>query len=96
MAAHAFTIKRGGVLYGTQQESGAVLVEAIYEPPQVLPALPIPRHDWAGAIKAVLSRALHSSPLLQDCPVSLWDCMPLLSASNACVCPVCQSQALLE
>lgn len=35
MAAHAFSIKRGGILYGTVQEGGEVLVEAIYEPPQV-------------------------------------------------------------
>ncbi|KAK9805051.1 hypothetical protein WJX73_007136 [Symbiochloris irregularis] len=34
MAAHAFSIKRGGLLYGTFSESGEVSVEAIYEPPQ--------------------------------------------------------------
>ena len=35
MAAYAFSIKRGGMLYGTVAESGEVVVEAIYEPPQV-------------------------------------------------------------
>ena len=40
MAAYAFSIKRGGILYGTVGESGDVLVEAIYEPPQVWLGLP--------------------------------------------------------
>lgn len=30
----AFTVKRGGIMYGTFGEDGAVHVEAIYEPPQ--------------------------------------------------------------
>lgn len=33
--AIAFSIKRGGLLYGTVGEGGKVSVEAIYEPPQV-------------------------------------------------------------
>jgi hypothetical protein len=33
-SAMAFSIKRGGVLYGTIGEGGEVLVHAIYEPPQ--------------------------------------------------------------
>jgi hypothetical protein len=33
--ALAFSIKRGGLLYGTVSEDGKVSVEAIYEPPQV-------------------------------------------------------------
>ena len=36
MQMHAFSIKRGGILYGKPAEDGGVLVEAIYEPPQVL------------------------------------------------------------
>ena len=33
--ALAFSIKRGGILYGSVGEQGRVTVEAIYEPPQV-------------------------------------------------------------
>lgn len=33
-SALAFSIKRGGILYGTKDEEGAVTVHAIYEPPQ--------------------------------------------------------------
>ncbi len=33
--AIAFSIKRGGLLYGSVDEEGKVTVEAIYEPPQV-------------------------------------------------------------
>ena len=35
MQMHAFSIKRGGILYGTVAEDGGVKVHAIYEPPQV-------------------------------------------------------------
>ena len=34
-SALAFSIKRGGILYGTKDEEGNVTVHAIYEPPQV-------------------------------------------------------------
>jgi hypothetical protein len=33
--ALGFSIKRGGLLYGSVEEGGNVLVQAIYEPPQV-------------------------------------------------------------
>jgi nuclear protein localization family protein 4 len=29
-----FNIKRGGILYGTVEEGGKVMVDFIYEPPQ--------------------------------------------------------------
>ena len=35
--ALAFSIKRGGVLYGNVDEEGRAVVEVIYEPEQVLP-----------------------------------------------------------
>jgi hypothetical protein len=34
-SALAFSIKRGGILYGNKDEEGNVTVHAIYEPPQV-------------------------------------------------------------
>ena len=34
-SALAFSIKRGGILYGSKDEEGNVTVHAIYEPPQV-------------------------------------------------------------
>ena len=34
LGALAFSIKRGGILYGTVDEEGNVLAHAIYEPPQ--------------------------------------------------------------
>ena len=34
-SALAFSIKRGGILYGNKDEEGHVTVHAIYEPPQV-------------------------------------------------------------
>ena len=37
-SALAFSIKRGGVLYGNKDEEGNVTVHAIYEPPQVYSA----------------------------------------------------------
>ncbi len=36
-SALAFSIKRGGILYGNKDEEGNVTVHAIYEPPQVEP-----------------------------------------------------------
>ena len=36
-SALAFSIKRGGILYGKKDEEGNTSVHAIYEPPQVLP-----------------------------------------------------------
>lgn len=33
-SALAFSIKRGGILYGSVDDDGNVLVDAIYEPPQ--------------------------------------------------------------
>ena len=36
--ALAFSIKRGGVLYGNIDEEGRAVVEVIYEPEQVLPS----------------------------------------------------------
>ena len=38
-SALAFSIKRGGILYGNRDEEGNVTVHAIYEPPQVRFAL---------------------------------------------------------
>lgn len=35
-SALAFSIKRGGILYGNKDEEGNTMVHAIYEPPQVL------------------------------------------------------------
>lgn len=35
-SALAFSIKRGGILYGNKDEEGNVMVHAIYEPPQVI------------------------------------------------------------
>ncbi len=35
-SALAFSIKRGGILYGNKDEEGNVTVHAIYEPPQVM------------------------------------------------------------
>ena len=35
MQALAFSIKRGGLLYGTVDDEGHISVHAIYEPPQV-------------------------------------------------------------
>ena len=39
--ALAFSIKRGGLLYGSIDEEGKALVEVIYEPEQVT----LPAHD---------------------------------------------------
>ena len=40
LGALAFSIKRGGILYGTVDEEGNVLAHAIYEPPQASLSLP--------------------------------------------------------
>ena len=47
--ALAFSIKRGGLLYGSIDEEGKALVEVIYEPEQV--SLPVPAAShclWSG------------------------------------------------
>ena len=40
-SALAFSIKRGGILYGNKDEEGNVTVHAIYEPPQVPCCFPL-------------------------------------------------------
>lgn len=44
--ALAFSIKRGGLLYGEVGGDGNALVHAIYEPPQVRPCLV---EEWVGS-----------------------------------------------
>lgn len=46
-SAIAFSIKRGAILYGQQGPEGAVLVHAIYEPPQVAFTLHMPHCQCA-------------------------------------------------
>lgn len=54
MQMHAFSIKRGGLLYGTREDDGGILVHAIYEPPQVWPMIELQLGKegqcWAGGV----------------------------------------------
>lgn len=55
--AIAFSIKRGGLLYGTVDDEGRVLVEAIYEPPQVPAALEMFSRRAAASVKVLRAHA---------------------------------------
>ena len=57
--ALAFSIKRGGLLYGSIDEEGKALVEVIYEPAQVMLPVPAACHClWSG--QAPVREAKHA------------------------------------
>jgi hypothetical protein len=87
--AFSFSIKRGGIMYGSVDEEGTVRCDFIYEPPQkgTADALELERWGWAGLLAAAVSWLLADS----RCPWRLWGaalrvCSEARRALDGCCC----------